>query len=172
MKERSQEFLIYQNESEFIKSSWHLEASTMLPLCFSLLLAPGHGAVRDRFHPRPLVLRGNQSCAIQNFWVSEACPSSKLQTHSLPFRAFGLEAKAELSSYPRKMNKPCKDAFSSPWLSIELEDSDFSLEQGRCGWPWAEMRLRNNGTIVGAAPGGSRVWLYRGGSVAGGLFVL
>lgn len=88
------------------------------------------------------------------------------------FQAFGLEAKAELSSYPRKMNKPCKDAFSSPWLSIELEDSDFSLEQGRCGWPWAEMRLRNNGTIVGAAPGGSRVWLYRGGSVAGGLFVL
>lgn len=78
----------------------------------------------------------------------------------------------ELSSYPRKMNKPCKDAFCSPRLSIELEDSDFSLEWGRCGWPWAEMRLQNNGTIVGAARGGSRVWLYRGGSVAGGLFVL
>lgn len=52
-----------------------------------------------------------------------------------------------------------KMLFPSPRLSIELEDSDFSLEWGRCGWPWAEMRLQNNGTIVGAARGGSRVWL-------------
>lgn len=88
------------------------------------------------------------------------------------FQGFGSEAKAELCSYPRKMNEPCKDAFCSAWLSIELEDSDFSPAWGRCGWPWAEMRLQNNGTIVGAAPGGSRVWLCRAGSAAGGLFVL
>lgn len=72
------------------------------------------------------------------------------------FQGFGLEAKAELSlPLSKKNEQTCKDAFSSAWLSIELEDCDFSLEWGRCGWPWAEMRLHNNGTIVGAAGEGA-----------------
>lgn len=140
MKQRSQEFFIYQNEFEFIKSSWHLEASTMPLLCLSLLLAPGHGAVKDRFHPRPLVLAGNQSCVIQNFWVSEACPSSKLQTLSLPFRALAWRQRlSSLSPYPRKMNKLVKMLSPLPGclLSWKIVTSPWSGEDvGGPGQRW------------------------------------
>ena len=131
----------------------------MRSLWSSPTLAPGHGAVKDCFHPRFLIVGGNQSCVIRNSRALEACPSSGTSDSCPSFQGLGWKAEAELPSCPRKMNEPCKDAFSSAWMSVELEDSDFSPELGRCGWPAAEMRPPNNGAIVCATPGGTGVLL-------------
>lgn len=149
MKERSQEFFIYQNEFEFIKSSWHLEASTTPPLCFSLLLAPGHGAVKDRFLPRPLVLWGNQSCVIQNFWVSETCPSSKLQTHSLPFRALAWRQRLSSALIQEKWTSLVKMLSPLPGclLSWKILTSPWSGED--VGGPGQRWGCRTMGPLLG-----------------------
>lgn len=102
----------------------------MRSLWSSPMLAPGHGAVKDCFHPRFLIVGGNQSCVIRNSRTLEACPSSGTSDSCPSFQGLGWKAEAELPSCPRKMNEPCKDAFSSAWMSVELEDSDFSPEWG------------------------------------------